>query len=139
MNRSNLQAAVDLVLLLQEVGETAEASVLADRTSPVLDDTPVFAAFGKYLLEVELHAILGDHDKAIEVLSTIVDSGWTAYVSPSNRNLASIANDPEYLRLMDVIRQRTDAERAKVRDMEENGLLARTPEDLANIRFELGL
>jgi hypothetical protein len=60
-------------------------------------------------------------------------------VSPNNRNLASIANDPEYLRLMDVIRKRTDAERAKVRDMEENGLLARTPEDLANIQFELGL
>jgi len=139
VNRSNFQAAVDLVLLLQEAGETAEASVLADRTFPVLDDTPVFAAFGKFLREVELHAILGDHDKAIEVLSTIVDSGWTAYVSPNNRNLASIANDPEYLRLMDVIRQRTDAERAKVREMEENGLLARTPEDLANIQFELGL
>ena len=40
---------------------------------------------------------------------------------------------------MDVIQQRTDAERAKVREMEENGLFARTPEDLANIRFELGL
>ena len=139
VNRSNLQAAVDLVLLLQEAGETADASFLAERTFPVLDDTPVFATFGKFLLEVELHAILGERDKAIDALSTIVDSGWTAYVSPNNRNLASIASDPDYLRLMDVIRQRTDAERAKVREMEENGLLARTPEDLANIQFELGL
>jgi hypothetical protein len=139
VNRSNFQAAVDLVLLLQAAGETADASVLAERTFPVLDGAPVFATFGKFLLEVELHAILGDRDKAIDVLSTIVDSGWTAYVSPNNRNLSSIANDPAYLRLMDVIRQRTDAERAKVRDMEENGLLARTPDDLVNVQFELEL
>jgi TolB-like protein/Tfp pilus assembly protein PilF len=139
VNRSNFQAAVDLVLLLQEAGEMADASVLAERTFPVLDETPVFATFGKFLRGVELHAILGDRDKAIEVLSTIVDSGWTAYVSPNNRNLASLANDPEYQRLMEVIRQRTGAERAKVRDMEEKGLLARTPDDLANVEFELGL
>ena len=139
VNRSNLQAAVDLVLLLQKAGESAKASVLAELTFPVLEDTPVFATFGKFLHEVELHAIRGDHDKAIEALSTIVDDGWAAYVSPNNRNLASIANDPEYLRLMEVIRQRVDAERAKVRDMEEKGLLARTPADLANVQFELGL
>ena len=113
VNRSNFQAAVDRVLLLQEAGETADASVLAERTFPVFDGAPVFATYGKFLLEVELHAILGDRDKAIDVLSTIVDSGWTAYVSPNNRNLSSIANDPAYLRLMDVIQQRTDAERAK--------------------------
>jgi TolB-like protein len=139
VNRSNFQAAVDLVLLLRAAGETANASVLAERTFPVLDDTPVFATFGKFLLEVELHTILGDRDKAIDVLSTIVDSGWTAYVSPNNRNLASIANDREYLRLMEVVRVRVDAERAKVREMEENGLLARTPDDLQKVRFELGL
>lgn len=139
VNRSNVHAAVDLVLLLQEAGETADASLLAERTFPMLDETPVFAAFGKFLLEVELHAILGDRDKAIAVLSTIVESGWTVYVSPNNRNLASIADDPEYQRLMGVIRQRVDAERAKVRDMEETALLARTPADLVNVQFELGL
>ena len=139
VNRSNLQAAVDLVLLLQEAGETTEASVLAERTFPVLDDTPVFAAFGKFLLEVELHAVLGDRDKAIEALSDVVGSGLTAYVSPNNRNLASIASDPEYLRLMEIVRGRVDAERAKVRAMEVEGLLARTPAELGKVRFELGL
>ncbi|MGI9201250.1 MAG: hypothetical protein ACR2QL_09335 [Woeseiaceae bacterium] len=139
VNRANLQAAVDLVLLQQQAGESTDASVLAERTFPVLDEAPVFSPFGKFLLEVELHAILGDRDKAIDVLSTIVDSGWTAYVNPNNRNLAGIANDPDYLRLMEVIRHRVDAELAKVRAMEEQGLLARTPADLANIQFELGL
>ncbi len=139
VNRSNLQAAVDLVLLLQKTGETADASVLAERTFPVLADTPVFAAFGRFLLEVELHAILGERDKAIAALSDVVDSGLTAYVNPNNRNLASIANDPEYLRLMAVVRGRVDAERAKVREMEVKGLLARTPDELGKVRFELGL
>ena len=60
-------------------------------------------------------------NKAIDVLSTIVDSGWTAYVSPDDRNLATLADDPEYQRLMEVIRQRVDAELAKVRDMERKG------------------
>jgi hypothetical protein len=72
-------------------------------------------------------------------LSAIVESGWTAYVGPNNRNLASIADDPEYLRLMAVVRGRVDAERAKVREMEVKGLLARTPDELGKVRFELGL
>ena len=62
VNRSNVQAAVDLVLLLQEAGESTDASVLAGRTFPILDEAPVFAPFGKFLLEVELHAVLGDRE-----------------------------------------------------------------------------
>ena len=52
---------------------------------------------------------------------------------------ASIANDPEFQRLMKVIQQRVEAERAKVSDMEEQGLLARTPADLTNVQFKLEL
>lgn len=138
-NRSNLQAAVDLVLLLQELGKTGDASTLAERTFPVLDETPIIAMFGKALLEVELHAILGDPDRAIDALSSIVDSGWKEYVSPNNPNLASIADDPEYLRLIGVIHGRVAAELAKVREMEANGQLARTPADLPNIEFDIGV
>jgi len=139
VNRSNLQAAVDLVLLLQEAGMPTEASRLADSTFPVLEKAPVFAVFGKFLLEVELHAILGNRDQAIDVLKDIVDSGWNSYISPHNLNLASLADDPEYQRLLSVIQDRADAELAKVREMEANGQLARTPDDLPNIEFDLGL
>jgi TolB-like protein len=139
VNRANLQAAVDLVLLLQQVGEETDASKLADSAFPVLRKTPVNATYGKFLLEVELFAILGDRDKAIDTLAAIVDAGWNSYVSPHNPNLAGIAEDPEYLRLTGVIQERVDAELAKVREMEENGQLARTPDDLPNIEFDLGL
>lgn len=139
VNRSNLQAAVDLVLLLQEVGEATDASTLAGNTLPVLEITPVFAVYGKGLLDVELQAILGNRDKAIDALTAIVDSGWNMYISPHNLNLKSIADDPEYQRLMGVIQQRIHAELSKVREMEASGELARTPDELANIDFDLGL
>ena len=137
VNRSNVQAAVDLVLLLQELGEDDSASTLAERTLPVLDRTPVLAVFGKSLLEVELHAILGNRNKAIEALSGIVELGWNSYVSPNNPNLSSISDDPEFLRLMDVIQERVDAELARVRQMEKDGRLARTPDELSRIDFDL--
>ena len=139
VNRSNLQPAVDLVLLLQEAGDATRASILADSTFPVLDTAPVFAVFGKSLLEVELHAILGNRDRAIAALTKIVDAGWSAYVSPHHLNLASLADDPEYQRLLGVIQERVDVELAKVREMEANGQLARMPDDLPNIEFDLGL
>jgi TolB-like protein/Tfp pilus assembly protein PilF len=139
VNRSNLPAAVDLVLLLQGAGAAEEAATLAERTFPALNDTPVFATFGKFLLEVELHAILGNRDEAIEALSAIVDSGWNFYIRPDDPNLSSIADDPEFVRLMAVIQERVDAELARVREMEASGQLARTPDDLPNINYELEL
>jgi TolB-like protein len=139
-NRANLQVAVDLVHLLRRVGEEAEASKLADLTFPVLTEAPIKAGStnGRGLLEVELYAILGERDKAIDALIEVVNSGWFTYQSPLNPapNLSSIADDPEYLRLMGVIQQRVDAELLKVRDMEQNGQLARTPADLVNITFD---
>jgi TolB-like protein/Tfp pilus assembly protein PilF len=139
VNRSNLQAGVDLVLLLQRVGEPTDALTVADSTFPIFENIPRVAPRGRSLMEAELHALLGNRDNAINALAASVDAGWYMYVRPDNPNFASIANDPEYLRLMGVIQARVDAELAKVRYMEENGQLARTPEELHTIDFDLGL
>ena len=141
VNRANLMAAVDLVLLLRRVEDDEGAQRVAERAFPILAETPLGSPFGKFLNEVELHAVLGDRDNAIATLREIVDSGWYQYQSPSNPNpnLASIADDPEYLRLMGIIQQRVEAELRKVREMEDAGKLARTPEDLPNIRFDLDI
>ncbi len=112
---------------------------MADRMQSIVQEVSTGALFGRYVQEVEYHAIMGNRDKAIEALESIVESGWRIYVSPDDPNLASLVDDPEYQRLMGVIQSRVDEELAKVREMEANGQLARTPDELQSIEFELDL
>jgi hypothetical protein len=54
------------------------------------------------VVDVKLHAILGDRDAAIESLRSAVDAGWVYYwLRPfeSNHNLESLSDDPEFTRL----------------------------------------
>ena len=73
VNRSNAQVAVDLVPILQLVGETSDASKLAEIAFPVLRQMAPQALSGRGLLEVELYAILGERDKAIDSCRTALE------------------------------------------------------------------
>ena len=53
-------------------------------------------------------------------------------------NLANIAGDAEFQRVFGLIQDRVRSELNKVREMENAGRMAKTPEDLPNIVFDLG-
>ena len=137
VNRANVEAAVDLIRLDQFADIAGVSSVLAERSLDVLESMPRMAPAGKSILDVELHAIRGNRDAAVAAFAEALDSGWYRYLSPlrSYPNLESIADDPEFIRLLALNQQRVDQELAKVREMERNGQLARTPGDLPNIKF----
>ena len=70
-----------------------------------------------------------------------VAGGYTTYHDPlrPDRNFENIKDDPEFKRLMGIMQDRVAAELAKVREMEQSGRLARTPEELDGIQFDLSL
>jgi TolB-like protein/Tfp pilus assembly protein PilF len=141
VNRVNIMAAVDLCLLLKITGREDDCIALAIQSLELMNSMPRLAALGVGILDVELHAILGDRDAAIASLRDANDAGLVMYVDLEHDylNLASISDDPEYRRLIGLIQERVTAQLDKIREMENAGRLARTPEDLPNIVFDLTL
>jgi tetratricopeptide (TPR) repeat protein len=139
VNRVNVEAAVNLIRLDQMADIAGVSSVMAERSLEVIKSMPRMAPAGKSILDVELHAITGNRDAAVAAFAEALDSGWYRYLSPlrSFPNLESIADDPEFIRLLARNQQRVDQELAKVREMERNGQLARTPEELPDIEFDI--
>jgi TolB-like protein/Tfp pilus assembly protein PilF len=138
VHRANISAAVDLVLLLMKIDRKEEASQLARAALEIMGSMPRMATSGLGLLDVELHAILGNRDEAIEALTAANNAGLVKYVDPEGfyPNLAGIAGDPEFQRLIGLIQERVAAEIQKIREMERDGQLARTPADIPNIVFD---
>ena len=141
VNRTNIGAAVDLVLLLKMIGQESAYLALAEASLDLMVSMPRVALNGIGLLDVELYAILGDRNAAIAALSAANDSGLIFFVDPERHypNLANIVDDLEYQRLIGLIQDRVSAELRKIREMENAGRLARTPEELPNIVFDLSL
>jgi TolB-like protein/Tfp pilus assembly protein PilF len=140
VHRANIMAAVDLTLLLKMAGREDELLVIAEKSQDLIDSMPRMALYGIGLLDVELYAILGDRDSAIKSLKEANEAGLTKYMDLSlyHPNLASIAGDAEFQRIIGLIQDRVQSELSKVREMENAGRLAKSPEDLPNIVFDLG-
>lgn len=141
VTRANIGAAVDLVLLLKMTGRENAYLALAEGSLDLMESMPRMAAMGIGLLDVELHAILGDRNSAIAALTAANDAGLIFYLEPERHypNLTNVAGDPEFQRLIGLIQDRVAGELHKVREMENAGRLARTPEELPNIVFDLSL
>jgi tetratricopeptide (TPR) repeat protein len=141
INNGTISAAIDLVLLLKLSGQNNIVDTLAAGCFELMQTMPRMAIGGIGLEDVELHALLGNRDAAIESLAEAVAEGYTDYHDPlrPNRNFENIQDDPEFKRLMGIIQDRVAAELAKVREMEQAGRLARTPEELDGIQFDLSL
>ena len=141
INSATISSAVDLVLLLKLSGQDSAVDTLAAGCIELMQTMPRMAFGGVGLQDVELHAILGNRDAAIEALADAIAEGYTMYHDPlrPDRNIENIVDDPEFKRLMGIIQDRVATELAKVREMEQAGQLARTPEELGGIQFDLSL
>ncbi len=141
INYATISSAVDLILLLKLNGQNSAVDTIAAGCIELMQTMPRMAFGGVGLQDVELHAMLGNRDAAIEALAEAVAEGYTMYHDPlrPDRNFESIENDPEFKRLMGIIQDRVVTELAKVREMEQSGQLARTPEELDGIQFDLSL
>jgi len=140
VHRANIIAAVDLVLLLRKTDREEEALQIARASKDIMKSMPRMTYYntGLGLLDVELHAILGERDEAIAALTAANNAGLVKFQDPEryHPNLANIAEDPEFQRLIGLLQDRVAAELEKIREMERTGQLARTPEDIPNIVFD---
>jgi TolB-like protein/tetratricopeptide (TPR) repeat protein len=96
----NVNAAADLALLLQRAGEPNAASAIINAGLTWIQQTQPKGVHG-YLIniaDVELLALDGQTQAALDTLQQAVDSGWRSHWRSSfgNENLASLRSEPGF-------------------------------------------
>ena len=139
---SNVMAAVDLVLVLHEMGKIDDASRLIDTALSFLASSPNSGYLSSDMLLTELHAMNGDKKSALQSLRRAIDTGWLGYWLDSpdqNPNLRLLHGDPQYVAMMDELKANLAAQLDELRDLQQRGKLATQPEQLSQIEFDLNL
>lgn len=100
----NINAAADLALLLQQAGEADNADTLIDAGLAWYRETQAPGVHGYLanIVDVELLALNGEKNAALETLREAIDSGWR-WSWPwymSNENLFSLRDEPEFQEIM---------------------------------------
>ena len=142
VHATNVEAGVDLVLVLQAMGRTDEASRLIDAALSFLASSPNSGFLSWDMLLTELHAMNGDKRKALESLRRAIDTDWNGYWwdSPDqNPNLKLLHGDPAYVAMMDELKADLATQLEELRDLQQRGKLAARPEQLSQIEFDLSL
>ena len=131
IDRFNVDAAINLGLVMTSLGRPARAQLLLDRSLDYAESTsmprlhwyPV--AYG-IPQQVQIYALQGKTEKALEALRKAVDHGWRGlwwYWLEHDPNLDSIRDEPEFQAMVVEIKADMVAQLVRVRMMEASGEL----------------
>ncbi len=126
IDRSNVDAAINLSLVMTSLGRPARAQLLLDRSLDYVGSTsmprlhwyPV--AYG-ILQQVQIYALQGKTEKALEVLKQAVNNNWRGlwwYWLEYDTNLDSIRDEPAFQAMVEEIKidMAAQLERARKKD-----------------------
>lgn len=126
VNPSNYFAAVDLALVLMQLGEQERAEELLERSQRVMEKTPRLGTNGYWILDAQIFALQQRPRRALEALREAIDAGWinfSWYYLDRNPNLESIRDDPEFRRLKQKLQQDLAIQARRVQELKASGEL----------------
>jgi len=135
IDRSNVDAAINLSLVMTSLGRPARAQLLLDRSleyaesssMPRLHWYPV--AYGISQL-VQIYALQGKTEKALEVLKQAVDNNWRGlwwYWLEYDTSLDPIRDEPAFKAMVDEIKLDMAEQLERVRQEEKTGAFSIKP------------
>jgi TolB-like protein/Tfp pilus assembly protein PilF len=96
----NLQAAIDIALVFQRIGDVDSANRLLDASELAMRPISRLGFYGYGISDARIHAMRGDKVKALTALREAERAGWRGpawrYYRDFDPNLASIRNEPEF-------------------------------------------
>ncbi len=131
IDTSNVQAAINLALIMTRLGRPARAQLLLDRSLEVAESTSIprlhwyTVAYG-IPQQVQIYALQGKTEEALGALRQAIDNGWRGlwwYWLEHEPNLDSIRDKPEFQAMVEEIKADMAAQLARVRVMEASGEL----------------
>ena len=132
VNASNYAAAVDLALVLLNMGKQELASDLLELSLGVLDTLPRLGTDGYAITDVHIFALQQDPQQAIAALRQAIDLGWRLFVwydLEHDPNLDSIRGEPEFQRLYAELQTDLAEQAKRVEDMKASGELSSVSKD----------
>lgn len=120
LTATDLDSALTFASILHANGETGQRDVLLDAMQARMATMDRVRGYGYGVLDVYIHAMRGDRDRAIASLREAIDAGWRVTIgSPeftwwhldSDWRLESLHEEPDFIALLDeletdILRQR---------------------------------
>jgi len=131
IDRSNVEAAINVGLIMTSLGQSARAQLLLDTSLDYAESTSIprlhwYAIAYGIPQQVQIYALQGKTEKALEALRQAIDNGWRGlwwYWLEHNQNLDSIRDEPEFQAMVEEIKADMAAQLEHVRAMEASGEL----------------
>ncbi|MCH7645341.1 MAG: tetratricopeptide repeat protein [Myxococcales bacterium] len=131
IHNGNYRAAIDLALILSEMGEHERADWLLESSLQYIQRIPRLDFDGYGVADVKIYALQGDKQKALSALQRAINEGWRNswwYYLKYDPSLESLHDEPEFQAIVAEIEADMAAQLEHVREMERNGELEPIPE-----------
>jgi TolB-like protein/Tfp pilus assembly protein PilF len=124
IDRSNVDAAINLASIMTSLGQSARAQLLLERSLEYAESTTMprlhwyTIAYG-IPKQVQIYALQGETRKALVALRQAIDSGWRSlwwYWLEHDPKLDSIRDEPEFKAMVDEIKLDMAAQLERVRN-----------------------
>ena len=130
IHEGNIQAAIDLALVLIRTGEQERADLLLDRSLTIAPTIPR-GGDGYAISAVLIYALQGETKAALAALRQAIDQGWRNawwYYLERDPSLDSIRVEPEFQAMVEEIKADMAAQLERVRVMDASGELEPIPD-----------
>ena len=115
INPANIEAAVDFACLLVQMEEIDRATSLLHASLVVMESAPRLGYLGYDVADAKALTLLGDRAAALDALRDAYDAGWRAgwwLELRADRCLDDLAGEPEFVAILDLIREDMRRQRA---------------------------
>jgi tetratricopeptide (TPR) repeat protein len=126
IDATNFGWAIEIANVMIKTGDRDRAAKLLRGALSAIATRPRLGFSGFGISDVEIHALLGDRDLALDLLMTAVEEGWRSgwrIGIERNDNLASLRGDPRYQTIVNRIAADMNAQLSRVNALREKGLL----------------
>lgn len=127
VNHANVNAAVDLALVLKRSGDTEHADRLLDGAIAACASMPRFGVDGYWITDVRAYATQGRKDLALETLARAAADGWRIlswHYFAEDPNLGPLRDDRRFQQIRAEVEADLVTQRQRVDELKASGELA---------------